>query len=45
MNCYYIEHKETGLEKTIFGYSFINACERSKLNPAEWIVIMYEYID
>ena len=45
MNCYYIEHKKTGLQDTIFGYSFTDACKRGKLNPDEWTIIDCEYID
>lgn len=45
MYCYYIIHKETNFKETIYGYSFIDACKRNKLNPADWIIFTYEYID
>lgn len=45
MYCYYIIHKESNLEETVFGYSFTDACKRNNLNSAEWTIFTYEYID
>lgn len=40
-----IINKITDEERIIWGYSYKNACERSKLDPANWIVLCSEYID
>lgn len=43
---YYLQAKNNP-DKIIsaFGYSFIHACERNKLNPDEWDIFDCEYID
>ena len=32
-------------EKIIFGYDYNNACKRANIDPEEWEVYDYEYID
>ena len=45
MTEYGIYNISTKEENIIFGYSFSDACRRAKLNPEEWAVFYYEYID
>jgi hypothetical protein len=45
MNEYIIYNRYTNEEDCIYGYTFKDACERSKLNPADWVILHKEYID
>lgn len=42
---YEIRNIHTNEETIIFGYSFADACRRSKLNPSDWECWMQTYID
>lgn len=42
---YRIANKKTEQEAVIFGRTFIDACRRWKMEPAELMVIDYEYVD
>jgi hypothetical protein len=32
-------------ERIAYGYNFADACERAKLNPVDWVMLDYEYVD
>ena len=38
-------HRTTDEERSVFGYDYRDACRRSGLNPAEWIIwnVIYPY--
>ena len=40
-----IINKETEQKRTIWGYFYEDACRREKINPDEWVLLMWEYID
>lgn len=42
---YEIKNKTTNEIDYIFGYSFADACRRSKLEPDEWVMLGRDYID
>lgn len=42
---YDIYNKQADERTTIFGYSFTDACRRSKLDKEDWIILHQEYID
>ena len=45
MNCYEIMHNITGEIRYIFGYSYVDACRKSKLELSEWTVLQCDYED
>ena len=45
MNCYEIMHNITGEIRYIFGYSYMDAFRRSKLQHTEWIILRCDYED
>lgn len=42
---YIIVNRKTEQETVIYGRSFIDACRRWKVEPAEVKIIDYEYVD
>ena len=42
---YTIQHKATGEIQPIFGYTYIDACKRWKIDVNDYYVIHKEYID
>ena len=42
---YSINNVTTNEERHVYGYTFADACRRSKLNMNEWNVAYYEYVD
>lgn len=45
MYCFYLVNNKTNEETCIYGYNIKNAWSRTKLNPADWTCVNYEYVD
>ena len=45
MNEYTVLNKNTNEQNIFFGYTFKDACKRSKVNGNDYIILDIEYID